>query len=709
VTETASARRPSAAVLLGALAVLGAALYLSAATAPPLLDEGERLLGLASGTPADAIGFKEGVDDFRPAANLVRHLLLVMGGTPTSLRVTAALLHGLTAVILFLIARRLVAVRRLNGGMDAGSEVSLLGPAACAIFFAVHPLCSEALLAHAAFPLVLGVLFAVVCLLLAVMPGDPSGNRPFASAVLFLAALLSDSSLWPVAFVAAAVSGLGVSGEAGARRGYVRRLLPYLAAIALFYVCWAMRGWPSINLLPLRHPWSFSQGLASQSAAFVSELRLMVAPFGLSVDHGDVAFIGTWNAWAVSGAVGLTLLLAAGLWFVRRATLGGVGIGLYSLLHVHTLIAPPEEPLSERRLYPMVAGIAFLAAGAVKGLERRGSTRRALVAAAAVSLVLGYLTIQRVDLWRDPAALWESAAQANATSPRPPVALAGLAAARGDLDEALRHYEAALARAPRSASIQHSIAEIYFRKGDYLRALQEENKAMDLDPTFFPSYLTAGNSFMMRNQPRDAFLAFNAALRLRPNDPSALFNMGVLLFDQSRFAKAAELLQQASQGRPRDPEILFRLGMARVNTGDLTGAAEALRGTLAEAPGRLDARNNLATVLTQMKHYEEAAQTLNAVIGSDPDNAQALNGMGVIASSQGQWPRSRDYFEKAVAADPNDLKFLYNLAGAYEQTGEKEKAAEAYRKFLASWTGGVEAGETARTRLEALEAGPRKK
>jgi len=94
---------------------------------------------------------------------------------------------------------------------------------------------------------------------------------------------------------------------------------------------------------------------------------------------------------------------------------------------------------------------------------------------------------------------------------------------------------------------------------------------MSLDPSYFPAYITAGNAFMMRNQPRDAFLAFNAALRLRPEDPSALFNMGVLLFEQNRFGKAAEFLQKASAARPRDAESSFRLGMARLNTSDLSG------------------------------------------------------------------------------------------------------------------------------------------
>jgi tetratricopeptide (TPR) repeat protein len=690
-------RPPPPALLLAALVILGTALYLPAAGAPPLPDEGERLAGLASGTPAEALGYRENLDEFRPVANLLRHALLAVGGTPASIRVSAALLHGVSALMVFLLVRTLLA----RDGDP--TPATYLASAAGGILFAVHPICSEALLAHGAFPIVLATLLGLIAVLLAARAGSGEGQtRPFASAIFYLAALLSDAAIWPIALPAAALAG-GARGDGG-RSGFWRRVAPYLLMMALFYVCWSARSWPAISPLALRRPWSFSEGIASQSAAFLSELRLLVLPWGMSVDHGSASLAGVWNAQALTGGALLAIVLIGGFVYGLRASLASLALGWYSLSHLHLLIVPPEEPLSERRLYPLVVSIALAGASAVRWLERRGASRVALAAAALVSMIFAVGTVRRVDLWMNPEALWQSAALVNAASPRPHIALANLALGRDQIDLALQSFEAALARAPRSASIQQSIAEIYFRKGDYQRALQEVNKAMDLDPSYFPAYMTAGNSFMMRHQPKDAFLAFNAALRLRPKDPSALFNMGVLLFDQNRFTRAAELLQMASEGRPRDPDILFRLGMARINTGDLTGASEALRGCLAEAPDRLDARINLGSVLTQMKHYEEAGQILTSVLGSDPGNEKAFNGLGVLASAQEQWGKAREYFEKARAQDPNDLRTLYNLAGIYERTGEKEKAIGAYREFLSEWKGGLDTGEDARDHLSALEA-----
>jgi tetratricopeptide (TPR) repeat protein len=266
--------------------------------------------------------------------------------------------------------------------------------------------------------------------------------------------------------------------------------------------------------------------------------------------------------------------------------------------------------------------------------------------------------------------------------------------------------EAALARAPRSAAIQAGIAEAYFQKGDHARAAREAEAAMELDASHFASYITAGNAYMILRRTREAFLAFNAALTLRPSDPSALYNMGVLLYDQNRFAKAAELLQQAAAQRPGDAELLFRLGMSRLQAGDMSGAAEALRACLAESPGRSDAQINLASVQTQLGHHEEARLLLEGVLGREPGHPRALQGMGVLSTAVQDWPAARGYYERAIAEEPaGDPRVLYNLAGVYEKLGDRSRAAETYREFLVRWSGGLEVSEDARARLAILEAG----
>ena len=698
-----SADSTSRPIFLGALLVafvaLSALVFVPAAWSPPFLQEGAALARLAGGTSAEALAFQEHPDESRPLANLVRHYLPQLTGSQAALRIAAAILNGLTAWIILMLCR--VVIRR-EGRWDAAS---FLAPAAATVIFLACPLTSEAIMAHSALPLVLATTLALLSLLLAALEGASTAPpRPFGPAAIFLVALLSDVTVWPLALVAAALARRPREDGSG-RGGFLRALWPYGLSLALYYAAWVVRLWPSVRFLEIARVWGFLRGVASQSAVFVTELRLLFAPWTLSVDHGGVAYIGRWGAQALLGAVLLALVLVAGARFGRGATLTGIGVGGFAALHLHFVLFPPLEPLSERRLYAVVAVLSFLTAAVVLRLERRAGSRIAFAAAALVAAPLAFLTVDRVRLWEDPFALWEAAAKANPRSPVPHVTLGALHLDRGETDRAMQSFEAALSIAPGSPAVEQQLAEAYASKGDYQRAAAEAGKALALDPDYFPAFITAGTAFMMRNLPRDAFIMFNEALRRRPNDATALYHMGALLYDQNRFGKAAELLQLADQARPRDPDILFRLGMSRLNINDLTGAAEALHACLAESSDRIDARVNLSSILTQLGHHEEARQQIDQVLDADPGNSKALNNKAVLLSAEERWAEARELFERSAASDPNDQRTLYNLAGAYEHLGETEKAIRAYRDFLSRWTGSLEVGEEARARLAALEAG----
>jgi tetratricopeptide (TPR) repeat protein len=699
VSEVIASRGALQTLLLGALVAVGIGLYLPLATSPPLLTEGMEMEVIASATPGAALAYQAGPDRTQPLANLVRYGLLKLTGSPASVRVGAAILHGLGVALLFSLVRRLLQRR------EEDADASLVAPAAGAVLFAVHPLATEAVAAHGAFPIVLGSAFALGALLLAARAGREEPLRPYASAGLFLAALLCEASLWPLAFVAAALARGEPAGEGGAgrRRSLAAALMPYAASVALFYVAWIARAWPGIELLPRPRVWSLAGGAASHSAAFLTELRLLLFPAGLSLDHLETVYNGSWNLAAIGGAVLLSAALIAGFCKGLEGRLSRLFLAFFALPHLHYLLFPPADPLRERRLYICLAGAALAAAAAARLIERRVGARAACACAILAAVPLFLVTVERARLWHEPLGLWESAARGNTTSARSHVAIANLHLSERRVDDSLRAFEVAASRAPRNAAIQNSIAELYFEKREYMKALQAADKAMEINPSYVPAYLTAGNSYMAQGRAREAFLAFNAALLLDGDNPSALFNMGALLFQQKRYDQAVGVLEQAAALRPGDPDIQFRLGMSRLNMRDLRGAAEALDACLDAEPGRIDASITLAGILTQLERHEEARRLLEGVLEVEPANAQAIKNLGVLASARDDWAQAASYFARAMAADPDDLWILLNLAGALEQVGETDAAIRAYRQFLARWTGSLGVSEDARARLERLE------
>ncbi|MEM7019897.1 MAG: tetratricopeptide repeat protein [Pseudomonadota bacterium] len=116
------------------------------------------------------------------------------------------------------------------------------------------------------------------------------------------------------------------------------------------------------------------------------------------------------------------------------------------------------------------------------------------------------------------------------------------------LDEALAACDTALSLDPHNASFYALRARVLLAKRDYKRAIAENQKAIDLNPTFAPAHCGLGDSLAYEGRYEDAFVCFEKAISLSPNDPQlwAFYSYGalMLIFKQD-FQQALEWTEQA--------------------------------------------------------------------------------------------------------------------------------------------------------------------
>lgn len=102
-------------------------------------------------------------------------------------------------------------------------------------------------------------------------------------------------------------------------------------------------------------------------------------------------------------------------------------------------------------------------------------------------------------------------------------ARAGFAAAqRGDDDEALQHYSAALAAgdmSPHNVMLAyHNRGNTYQDKGDYRRAIPEYDTAIRLQPGYAEAWFARGRARFALGEFADAVMDFTQSLKLDPRD-----------------------------------------------------------------------------------------------------------------------------------------------------------------------------------------------
>jgi arylsulfatase A-like enzyme/Flp pilus assembly protein TadD len=165
-------------------------------------------------------------------------------------------------------------------------------------------------------------------------------------------------------------------------------------------------------------------------------------------------------------------------------------------------------------------------------------------------------------------------------------------------------------------------------------------------PTLFHDLAVAARE---AGEEREALRAEQAALALDAHDSNAQNGLGLIYVDAGRFIEAVGAFEKATTLDANNASFWTNLGNARRAAGDIAGADRA---------------------------YTRA-------LSIDPKYADAANGKGVLLVQQ-QRPRDAiALFEQALAANASMYEARLNLGIAYQEAGDRAKAAEAYRRVIA--------------------------
>lgn len=113
---------------------------------------------------------------------------------------------------------------------------------------------------------------------------------------------------------------------------------------------------------------------------------------------------------------------------------------------------------------------------------------------------------------------------------------------------------------------------------DYSLAISAFTRALQLDPYLYNAYINIGIAYEGLKQTDRAVLAYEKAIYIIPNDPTAYYNLGLLcykiLHDRDR---ALELFLKARDLNPLEPDVHQNLGLIYQAMGNYERAQEEFR------------------------------------------------------------------------------------------------------------------------------------
>src|SRR3989338_3026147 len=467
-------------------------------------------------------------------------------------------IHIANAVLVFVLLRRY-----------AGQIVAFL----TALFFAIHPLNTEAVayISGRGDPLsVFFILLALYLWIIDLRSRLSTGRRYFrvlSLAALVLAILSRETGvIFPfllMVFYVAFMPEKRLMTSGGQRtpdvkrgtfdvKGAFREALPYFGVVAIYGIL-------RLTVLNFQNTLNFyaAPNLYSENIFYrlftfmhvlVDYFRLLFVPTGLHMERSMVVHTSLfqWPVWL--GAVIVAAITAVGILLYRRnelATSDGRGTSDVKIwffgwswffigLAMVSGITPINALIYEHWLYlPMIGFwlvISFYLVKLFDFLKSKNLIIRSLLLTSLLAYLLffAYQSIQRNILWRDQVEFYKNILKYEPDSVRINNNLGNQYFNQGDKEQAEFYYRKATASGDEFAQPHFNIGSILQSRGDIEGAIAEFNKAIEIDPNFYHPYQNLAVIYAQQGDFVQTVINIEKLKLLLPGNPRVYYNSALV-------------------------------------------------------------------------------------------------------------------------------------------------------------------------------------
>lgn len=180
--------------------------------------------------------------------------------------------------------------------------------------------------------------------------------------------------------------------------------------------------------------------------------------------------------------------------------------------------------------------------------------------------------------------------------------------------------------------------------------------------------------------PERAIGHYRAARAIRPEHPTVLANLGLLLGEHGEVAAAAAVLERAVRLHPNDPIAHFNFGGVLVLQNKQPAAEAEYRATIKLSPTYASAYCKLGAVLDRQNKHAEAVQMLSTAVELAPNNPVMRIHYGSALQDMGKLDDAIAQFRKAIELAPKLPRAHYALGVALEAKKDLPGAYKEYRE-----------------------------
>ncbi len=220
---------------------------------------------------------------------------------------------------------------------------------------------------------------------------------------------------------------------------------------------------------------------------------------------------------------------------------------------------------------------------------------------------------------------------------------------RQEFDKALKAIDGLEKKQPDKPLAAHLRARTLLAKRDVAGAKQSFERALAIDPTYFPAVVSLAGLDVADKRPDDAKKRFEAVLAKDPKNSQALLALA---------------------------ELAARSGATKEDVAKLIGSAVAAN------PTDVSARLLLIDFHLRNKEFKTASSAAQNAVAALPDSPEVLDALGRTQQASGELNQAIATFNKLAGMQPLSPLPQVRLAEAHMAAKNKEAAGNSLRKGL---------------------------
>jgi Flp pilus assembly protein TadD len=280
---------------------------------------------------------------------------------------------------------------------------------------------------------------------------------------------------------------------------------------------------------------------------------------------------------------------------------------------------------------------------------------------------------------------------------------------QGKFAEALAQLESLTATRPDLRGLSHELGVVYYKKGDYLKAVANFKKALEEDSNDNEATQLMGLSYYLAGRPGEAIpllekvqawvpdanvdaayilgicyiqtkdypqarQAFAKMFNVVPDSAASYLFTARMLFRQEFGSVAEEHIQRAIALDPKLPLAHYLLGELYLFQSKIPEAIEQFQKELEINPGYAPAYYKLADAYSRVQKFDDAEKLLQRSIWLDSTSTGPYILLGKVLQKKGETELAVRALQRALAMDPNNPIPHHLLGQAYRELGRADDA-----------------------------------